>query len=140
MLSLGADLISECFQACVRSVAVSPPCPCVRSFGAGFGVGLGVAPAPLHVSLEMPALTVSRRLTLLGAGRLGGVGPPTTEQVQGSASERTWAGVQREEAEVAGGLLRRLAYVKPHSRQTICKYLLRGCSVAALCPRLQGRQ
>ena len=46
------------------------------------------APAPLHVSLEMPALTVSRRLTLLGAGRLGGVGPPTTEQVQGSASVR----------------------------------------------------
>ena len=108
-------MISECFQACVRSVAVSPPCPCVRSFGAGFGVGLGVAPAPLHVSLEMPALTVSRRLTLLGAGRLGGVGPPTTEQVQGSASERTWAGVQQEEAEVAGGLLVLPAPVPPAS-------------------------
>ena len=30
--------------------------------------GSGGAPAPLHVSLDMPALTVSRRLTLPGAG------------------------------------------------------------------------
>lgn len=52
----------------------------------------------------MPALTVSRHLTVLGAGRLGGVGAPTVEQVQGSPLEGTWVGVQWEEAEVAGGL------------------------------------